>query len=200
MAPAHYKRTAHRGKLLALMLSALFLAFGSFWLLQIMSSDGGGGPVNVGNDPDYIVENFSFVRMAETGKPRYVISGERLTHRPADNSSVIDKPVVQGLNTEHPPMTMTARQALVSQNQNQVDLSGDVDIQRPGAANARPLRVRTEALTFLPDEDIAKTDRAIEMKVGTATAHGVGMVANNATQQVELGGRGKIVFPPRSAR
>lgn len=197
---AQYKRTAHRGKLLALMLSALFLAFGSFWLLQIMSSDGGGGPVNVGNDPDYIVENFSFVRMAETGKPRYVISGERLTHRPADNSSVIDKPVVQGLNTEHPPMTMTARHALVSQNQNQVDLSGDVDIQRPGAANARPLRVRTEALTFLPDEDIAKTDRAIEMKVGTATAHGVGMVANNATQQVELGGRGKIVFPPRSAR
>lgn len=197
---AQYKRTAHRGKLLALMLSALFLAFGSFWLLQIMSSDGGGGPVNVGNDPDYIVENFSFVRMAETGKPRYVISGERLTHRPADNSSVIDKPVVQGLNTEHPPMTMTAQHALVSQNQNQVDLSGDVDIQRPGAANARPLRVRTEALTFLPDEDIAKTDRAIEMKVGTATAHGVGMVANNATQQVELGGRGKIVFPPRSAR
>ncbi|TQK04918.1 LPS export ABC transporter periplasmic protein LptC [Herbaspirillum sp. SJZ107] len=200
MAPAHYKRTAHRGKLLALMLSALFFAFGSFWLLQIMSSDGGGGPVNVGNDPDYIVENFSFVRMAETGKPRYVISGERLTHRPADNSSVIEKPVVQGLNTEHPPMTMTAQHALVSQNQNQVDLSGDVDIQRPGAANARPLRVRTQALTFLPDEDIAKTDRAIEMKVGTATAHGVGMVANNATQQVELGGRGKIVFPPRSAR
>ncbi|RYF01597.1 MAG: LPS export ABC transporter periplasmic protein LptC [Oxalobacteraceae bacterium] len=197
---AQYKRTAHRGKLLALMLSALFFAFGSFWLLQIMSSDNGGGPVNVGNDPDYIVENFSFVRMAETGKPRYVISGERLTHRPADNSSVIDKPVVQGLNTEHPPMTMTAQHALVSQNQNQVDLSGDVDIQRPGAANARPLRVRTEALTFLPDEDIAKTDRAIEMKVGTATAHGVGMVANNATQQVELGGRGKIVFPPRSAR
>jgi lipopolysaccharide export system protein LptC len=197
---AQYKRTAHRGKLLALMLSALFLAFGSFWLLQIMSSDDGGGPINVGNDPDYIVENFSFVRMAETGKPRYVISGERLTHRPADNSSVIEKPVVQGLNTEHPPMTMTAQHALVSQNQNQVDLSGDVDIQRPGAANARPLRVRTEALTFLPDEDIAKTDRAIEMKVGTATAHGVGMVANNATQQVELGGRGKIVFPPRSAR
>ena len=197
---AQYKRTAHRGKLLALMLSALFFAFGSFWLLQIMSSDNGGGPVNVGNDPDYIVENFSFVRMAETGKPRYVISGERLTHRPADNSSVIEKPVVQGLNTEHPPMTMTAQHALVSQNQNQVDLSGDVDIQRPGAANARPLRVRTQALTFLPDEDIAKTDRAIEMKVGTATAHGVGMVANNATQQVELGGRGKIVFPPRSAR
>lgn len=200
MAPATYKRTAHRGKLLALLLVGVFCAFGSFWLAQIIGNNDNGGPVNVGNDPDYIVENFSFVRMAETGKPRYVISGERLTHRPADNSSVIEKPVVKGLNTEHPPMTMTAAHALVSQNQSQVDLSGNVDIQRPGAANARPLRVRTEALTFLPDEDIAKTDRAIEMKMGTATTHGVGMVANNATQQVDLGGRGKIVFPPRAAR
>jgi lipopolysaccharide export system protein LptC len=200
MAPAHYKRTAHRGKLLALLLTGAFFAFGSFWLAQIMGGGGAGGRVDVGNDPDYIVENFSFVRMAETGKPRYVISGERLTHRPVDNSSVIEKPVVQGLNTEHPPMTMTANRALVTQNQSQIDLSGNVDIQRPGNASAKPLRVRTEALTFLPDEDIARTDRAIEMKVGSATATGIGMLANNATQQVNLGGRGKITFPPRTAR
>jgi len=200
MAPATYKRTAHRGKLLALMLVGVFFTFGSFWLAQIMGGNDNGGPVNVGNDPDYIVENFSFVRMAETGKPRYVISGERLTHRPADNSSVIEKPVLQGLNTAHPPMTTTAERALVSQNQSQVDLTGNVDIRRPGSATAKPMRLRTEALTFLPDEDIAKTDKAVEMHVGASTATGVGMVANNATQQVELGGRGKIVFPPRNAR
>jgi len=200
MAPGHYKRTAHRGKLLALLVTGAFFAFGSLWLVQIMGGDDSGTRVDIGNDPDYIVENFSFVRMAETGKPRYVISGERLTHRPADNSSVIDKPVVQGLNTEHPPMTMTAQRALVSNNQSQVDLSGNVDIQRPGNAGAKPLRLKTEALTFLPDDEIAKTDRAVEMKVGSATATGTGMVANNATQQVELGGRGKIVFPPHAAR
>jgi lipopolysaccharide export system protein LptC len=198
MAPATYKRTAHRGRLLALMLAGLFCAFGSFWLLQIMSrDDGGGAGVNVGNDPDYIVENFSFVRMSETGQPRYVISGERLTHRPADNTSVIEKPVVQGLNTEHPPMTMTAEHGLVSQNQNQIDLTGSVDIQRPGRGATQPLRIRTEALTFLTDEDIAKTDKPIDMKLGSASVTGVGMVANNATQQVQLGGRGQIIYPPR---
>jgi len=200
MAPGQYKRTAHRGKLLALLVTGAFFTFGSLWLVQIMGSGGDSGRVDVGNDPDYIVENFSFVRMAETGKPRYVISGERLTHRPNDNSSVIEKPVVQGLNTEHPPMTMTAEHALVSQNQSQVDLTGNVDIRRPGAANAKPMRMRTQALTLLPDEDIARTSQPIEMKVGGTTATGTAMVANNATQQMDLSGRGKITFPPRAAR
>jgi lipopolysaccharide export system protein LptC len=199
MAPGHYKRTAHRGKLLALLVIGVFITFGSFWLSQIMSSDGGSGRVDVGNDPDYIVDNFSFVRMAETGKPRYVISGERLTHRPTDNSSVIEKPVVQGLNTEHPPMTTTADHALVTQNQSQVDLTGNVDIQRPGSGKTQPLRIRTEALTFLPDEDIAKTDAPVRMTHGGATMTGVGMVVNNATQQLRAG-RGEATFPPRPAR
>jgi len=196
MAPANYKRTAHRGKLLALMLIGLFCAFGSFWLMQIMGRDDNGPNVNAGNAPDYIVENFSFVRMAETGKPRYVISGERLTHHPADNSSVIDKPVMQGLNTEHPPMTSTADRALVTQNQSQVDLVGNVDIRRPGSGKAQPMHIRTEALTFLPDEDIARTDKPVQGTLGGATMNGVGMVANNATQQLQVG-RGHIIYPPR---
>jgi len=199
MAPATYKRTAHRGKLLALMLTGLFCAFGSFWLMQIMGRDDNGPNVNAADAPDYIVENFSFVRMAETGKPRYVISGERLTHRPSDNSSVIDKPVMQGLNTEHPPMTTTAERALVTQNQSQVDLVGNVDIRRPGSGKAQPMQVRTEALTFLPDEDIARTDKPVAIKLGSATMTGVGMVANNATQQIHAG-RGEATFPPRQAR
>jgi len=194
------KRTAHRWRLLALMMAAVFFAFGSFWLVQVMRGDDRGPNVEVGNDPDYIIDNFSFVRMSETGQPRYVISGERLTHRPADNTSVIDKPVVQSMSIEHPRMTITASTAHVNQDQNQIDLAGNVDISRPGNATTQPLRIRTEALTVLPDEDIAKTDKPIEMKLGASVVTGVGMVANNATMQLTMGGRGRIISPPRTAR
>jgi lipopolysaccharide export system protein LptC len=194
------KRTRHRWRLLALMLTALFFAFGSFWLVQVMRGEAQGPNVNVGNDPDYIIDNFSFVRMSETGQPRYVISGERLTHRPNDNTSDIDKPVVQSMSIEHPSMTMTADKAHVNQDQNQIDLTGNVDISRPGSKTSDPLRIRTEALTVLPDEEISKTDKPIQMTLGAASATGVGMVANNATQQLTLGGRGRIVYPPRGQR
>jgi lipopolysaccharide export system protein LptC len=101
---------------------------------------------------------------------------------------------------------MTSEHAHINQNQNQIDLSGNVDIQRPGAPaqpgrNAtQPLRIRTEALTVLPDDEIAKTDKPVDLKLGETSASGVGMVVNNATQQVQMGGRGKIVLPPRAAR
>jgi lipopolysaccharide export system protein LptC len=138
--------------------------------------------------------------MSETGQPRYVISGERLTHRPADDTSEIDKPVVQSMSTDRPRMTMTANTAHVNQSQNRIDLVGNVDISRPGSKTSQPLRIRTEALTVLPDEEISKTDKPIEMQLGAASVTGVGMVANNATQQVTLGGRGQIIYPPRAAR
>lgn len=194
------KRTAHRWRLLALMLAAVFFAFGSFWLVQVMRGDDQGPNINVGNDPDYIIDNFSFVRMSETGQPRYVISGERLTHRPADNTSIIDKPVVQSMTVTHPRMTITANSAHVNQDQNQIDLSGNVDISRPGNAIAQPLRIRTEALTVLPDDEIARTDKPVDMKLGASSVTGVGMVVNNATQQMQLGGRGELIYPPRGKR
>jgi len=185
----------------------LFFAFGSFWLLQVMQGGEGGGPnINAGNEPDYIIDNFSFVRMTETGRPRYVISGARLTHHPVDNTSEVDKPTVQSMTVEHPRMTMTAEHAHINQNQNQIDLSGNVDIQRPGSvaqpgmAAAEPLRIRTEALTLLTDDEIAKTSKPIQMTLGNATVTGVGMVANNATQQIDLGGRGHVTYPPRQPR
>jgi lipopolysaccharide export system protein LptC len=35
------------------------------------------------------------------------------------------------------------------------------------------------------------------MTLGAATANGIGLVAENPTQKLHLGGRGQIVYPPR---
>ena len=143
--------------------------------------------------------------MTEAGQPRYVISGERLTHHPADNTSEIDKPVVQSMTVEHPRMTMTAERAHIYQNQSQIDLAGNVDIRRPGAvarpgmAASQPLRIRTEAVTLLTDDEIAKTDKPVRITLGAASMSGVGMTVNNATQQLRAG-RGETIYPPRQPR
>jgi lipopolysaccharide export system protein LptC len=52
----------------------------------------------------------------------------------------------------------------------------------------------------LTDDEIAKTDRPIHMTLGKASVDAVGMVANNATQQIALGGRGSATYPPRQPR
>jgi len=194
-----YKRTAHRWNLLVVMVVGVFFAFGSFWLLQLMQSSDPdaqlGGPPN---EPDYIVENFSFLRMTENGQPSYLISGKRLEHIPQGDVSYVDTPLLRGVEPGRPPMTVNAKNARIYHEEHRVELLGDVDLQRPKTAAAEALRVRTQALTVLPDEEIMKTDQPIDMQLGAATARGTGMVANNATQQLHLSGRGQIVYPPRA--
>lgn len=197
----NYRRTAHRWKLLAIMMIATFGAFGSFWLVQVMEGEDAdgrlGGPQN---EPDYIVENFSFVRMTPEGKPSYVVSGKRMAHTPQGDVSLVEAPVMQGLTPGRPRMTIVANRARIHHQEHRVELLGNVDIQRPATPSSEALRVQTQALTVLPDEEILKTDQPIRMQLGAATATGTGLVANNATQQLRVASRGQIVYPPRAQR
>jgi lipopolysaccharide export system protein LptC len=197
MPNSHNKRTAHRWPLIGLMLGGVFLALGSFWLVQVMQDPETAGANAKSSEPDYIVENFSFVRMTPGGQPGYVISGASLAHRPDVDVSDIDKPVMHNMTPGKPPMTVTAKTAKVLHVQNQVDLAGNVDVQRPGSATTQALHIRSEALTALPDDEIIKTALPVDILLGTATLKGVGMEANNAKQTLHVASQGQIVYPPR---
>jgi lipopolysaccharide export system protein LptC len=194
------KRTAHRWRLSLIMLIAIVFALGTFWLVQVVNQSGQQAQEDQHrNEPDYIVERFSFVRMNKAGQPAYIIAGDKLTHRPVDDSSLIDKPTVHSLAGDQPPMNMRADTANVDQDNTRVRLNGNVDVIRPATPKASALRMTTSALTVFPDEDRMETDKPVELHLGGSTANGVGMTANNATRQVQLGGRGQLNLPPRPA-
>ena len=200
MVNTHNKRTAHRWPVIGMLLGGTFLALGSFWLVQVMQNQEEQLAAAKSSEPDYIVENFSFVRMGPTGQPRFVISGARLAHRPDVDVSDIDKPVMRSMTADRPHLTVTANTAHVLNAQNQVDMVGNVVAQRPASARTQALHVQSEALTALPDEDIIKTDQPVEIKLGTATLKGVGMQANNATQTLHVASRGQLVSQPRTPK
>ncbi len=190
------QRTAHRWRLLLVLTLGTFVAFGSFWLLEVMRRDdpklGGGDP----SEPDYIVEKFSFVRMTPDGKPRYLFYGAKLTHHPEGDVSDVERPIMQNMTAGQEPMKMNALQARIRHQQNEVDLIGKVDIERAASPGAKYLRLKTEALTVYPDEERMRSDQKVDMTLGETTVTGAGMEANNATQQIEFKGRGRIVAPP----
>ena len=195
------KRTAHRWPLLITITIGVFLALGSFWLLQIMErGDNQIDQAAAGDEPDYIVEKFSFVRMTPEGKPRYLFYGAKLTHRPLGDVSEVEQPMLQSMTPGQATMTIKSQKAHIRHEENTVDLLGKVDVHRPAAGAARELRMKTEALTVLPDEDRMESAVRVDMALGAATISGVGMKANNATRQVQFGGRGQIIVPPKAAR
>ncbi len=195
-----HKRTAHRWRLITIMVVGGFLAFGSYWMVHLMeNSDATLDSDAFKNEPDYIVEKFSFVRMTPEGKPHYVLSGAKLTHRPVNDSSDVELPVLQNIAPGAPPMTIVAQRARIVNAGNQVDLNGKVDIQRPASPTTRSLRLRTEKLTVFPDEDRMQSDQQVTMQLGDTVVTGTGMRANNATRQIHFASRSQIVDPPGAA-
>jgi lipopolysaccharide export system protein LptC len=194
------KRTAHRWRLSMTLVIGVFVACGTFWLVQLLNR---GEEEMLAdkrlNEPDYIIERFSVVRMTKDGKPSYIVAGDKLVHRPIDDASEIDKPVVRNLSSTHPPMDMTAERARVDENNTRVQLKGNVKIDRAAQGKSPAMQMTTQALTVYPDEDRMETDQPVQIVQGGATATGTGMKANNATRQVQLLGRGMIVYPPKNA-
>jgi lipopolysaccharide export system protein LptC len=198
MKPAH-KRTAHRGRLATIMTLGVAFALGSFWLVQVINQgDLGRQGEGVQNEPDYIVEQFSFVRMTPAGKPRYIVSGDKLTHRPVGDISDVERPVVQNMSTVRQGMTMNAQRGRIDHGKNVVDLAGKVEIERAASPGVKHLTMKTEQLTVFPDEERMTSDQEVTMTLGAASVRGVGMQADNAAQTVHFSNNGQIVYPPRA--
>jgi lipopolysaccharide export system protein LptC len=194
-----HKRTAHRWRLATTLITGSVVALGSFWLVQVINRGALPGPADgLKTEPDYIVEKFSFVRMTLDGKPRYIISGDKLTHRPSDDSLDVVRPVVLNIASAQPPMTMNAKAAHIDKAANVVELTGDVDIRRPPLGTAQAMTLQTDALTLFTDEDRMETRQPFQLVVGSTTVAGVGMKANNATGRLDVQSRMQLNFPPRA--
>ncbi len=191
-----HKKTAYRWHLTIVLTVGVAFALGSLWLVQVMhnSADGQTGDAS-NNEPDYIVERFSFVRMTTEGKPRYIISGAKLTHRPVDDSAEIELPMVQSLSAEQPPMLMHAQRARIDHGRSELHLMGNVDIERAESKLGQHLRLQTEALTIFPDDDKMETDQPVSLMLGGSTLTGVGMQANNATGEMSVKNKVHIAYP-----
>ena len=58
--------------------------------------------------------------------------------------------------------------------------------------------LKTEYLLLLPDEDIARTDKPVEITMGQSIMTGTGMIANNATQEFQLLHNVRGTYQPRT--
>lgn len=194
-------RTAHRLRLTLMLVLAGALALGSFWVLELMRKSAEDSlPQAVRSEPDYFVENFSFVKMSPSGSARYQISGQRLTHYPLDNSYEIRQPHIHSQGDARLPLTMQAQRARVEDANSKIHLYDKVEIDRPASDNTAPFHLASEYLLFLPDDDLMQSDQTVHLTLGKSTLTGAGLFANNATRELRLSGNVRGVFqaaPPK---
>lgn len=192
-------RTGSTIRVIALIALTAALALGSLWLVQVMERRTEDSlPQPVRTDPDFYVERFNFVRMAKTGEARYNLTGSDMKHYPADDSYVVQNPVMHSYGKDRPPMVSSSRYATVQNDNTEIRMYDNVHIDRPASATKPRFQLKTSYLLLLPDEDVMKTPKPVELQQGASVLTGVGMYANNTTGEFQLDGdvKGRYQAPP----
>lgn len=194
-------RSANRFRFAVVLALGAALALGSFWVLEVMRKGiVDTMPDSPRTEPDIYAEKFNFVRISRSGDAQYSISGERLIHRPEDNSFEIELPVVNSVSAARPPMTTRAQRARVEDDYSKVHLYKDVEVNRPATTVSQHFQLKSEYLLLLPDEDAMKSDKPVDMMLGTSKLRGTGMYANNATRELRLSSDVHALYhPPASS-
>ena len=173
-----------------LVLSVGLISLASYWALEIIRSQNNEGTKKVRTRPDYYVEHFNFVKMTPEGQNKYRIVGTKLVHYPEDDHADITLPVITNLDPTQPPITARAERAtlknMASQTENEVHFYEKVVINRPKTDKAEHLQLKTDYLVSYPDKKIAETNFPVEIISGNTITTGVGMKANEATQQIQI--------------
>jgi lipopolysaccharide export system protein LptC len=176
------------------MLAAL-----TYWLDQIAHPDIPARDAPGRNDPDYIVEGLSAMSMDETGAASYALSAARMLHFPEDDSTLMSRPRFISYGSAKAPVTITAKEAVVSANGENVYFQDDVRVTRAAYGNNSELVVQTAFLHVIPDANIAKTDRPVTITEAATTVTATGFELNNETHVIKLHSDVRGTYDPGKA-
>jgi lipopolysaccharide export system protein LptC len=194
-------RSINRFRLTVIIVLTAVIALASFWVVEVMRRTAGDTQVNrPAGEPDFYVEKFNFVKTSPTGQVQYHISGERLTHYPDNGSYVIQNPIVNSIAQEGPPMMTRADRAIVNNNQTQIHLYDNVVSERPASQQTSYFRLRSNHMLILPEKDLMRTDKPVEVLFDQSRLTGTGMVANQATREVQILSNSRAVYQPPAAQ
>lgn len=192
-----YTLTADRFRTWLAVILLAILALASFWILELMrrNDTDGNSRSSARSEPDYYVEKFSFIRLPNNGQVNYHIAGDRLSHHPLNDDFEIQQPRIHSFDVDKVPLNIRADRAVIEQKNlqitparenDQIHLQGNVQAERPESASSKYMKLQSEYLLLLPNENKMKTDQAISLITNSAEIHAIGMNADNATQQIHL--------------
>jgi len=168
-----------------LILLAL-LASLSFWLDRKVQPPARLPQGNTRHDPDFFIEGFSAVKMNPDGTRRYALAAKRMVHYPDDNSTQLELPRLIYFDYERAPVTIRSETAEVEHGGDDVYFRDDVQIIRSAYGPNAEIGMFTSFLHVIPDKDLAKTDKPVQLVEGNSTASSVGLEFNNATREIKL--------------
>ena len=183
-----------------LLLAAL--AALTFWLDRVVQPQPvtRDGPLR--HDPDYYVDGLTAISLDASGRTKHTLIAQKMTHYPDDDTTLLVAPKYVTNITAGSTVTVTARDALLSADGENIYFKNEVRVVRAPAAGKSELVLETNYLHLIPDENIATTDQPVRITDGNAVVTASGLELNSETRILNLRGRVKGVYtqPSRAPR
>lgn len=190
----------HWGSALFPLSLLLVLTMLTFWLryateLPELRHDGKNR-----HDPDYIISDGTLRKLDQTGQLTYTLKATDIRHYPDDDTTDLVKANLVYLYPKKPTVTMSAERGHLNKGGEQVDLYGDVRINRAASGKYEAMNAYMAELTVLPDDEKAFTKSPVLITQGKSWIKGVGMQVDNRAQTYVLESQAFAVLESKQAK
>ena len=158
----------------------------TYWLERVIESN---EPDLVGpsrSDPDIIVNDISATSLDQAGKAEYSLTAKKMVHYPDDDATLITEPRFVAYTGAEAPVSVTAKQGVVSAKGDHVYFQDDVRVVRAAYDDQSALSLRTSFLHVIPEAHLAKTDRQVTIIDDATVVTAVGLELNTETRELKL--------------
>lgn len=184
-----------RGSLWLPFAILLLLALLSFWIERSVHGTGEDGqPGSV--EPEGIMENFEAMRTDPSGQPQYRLSAARLKHYTGNKLTELESPRFVQLDPEAGEVRAAAKLATISADGEEVDLSGDVVVERAARPGQSVMVLRSAQLLIFPNRDLLRSPGPVQLQDGTRTVYAGAMEYDAARRVIKLSGRVQARYVP----
>jgi lipopolysaccharide export system protein LptC len=183
--------------IIAIALLAIVTAT-SYWYSRVMRMPESAEPPRPGT-PDIVVDRVVLTQFDDQGRARNKLFGEQLRHFAQNDDIEITAPLLVSLRPDQPRVEARANSAHVENAAERIYLNGDVVITRAAFGGEPQLRMSTDYLLVLPDEDRYRSDRPVTLTRGDSSIRANAMDFDNIARTVVLTGAVRSVIEPRPA-
>ncbi len=169
--------------ILAVVIAA---AAGSAWLLQRLSAVQNTGTAIDYHEPDYYLEDFTTVTMAEDGTPKHKLYAVYLAHYADNDTSEMLKPTMEIFRTDRLPVYIKADKGWATAGNEVVFLQGAVRLWEYDEAGNYVMQVETSEVQVLLNDEYAETDNYARITTSDSIITGTGMRAFLPDSRLEI--------------
>ncbi len=169
------------------------LAALTFWLDQAAQPSSAYQNNEQDQQPDYIFEDISGVRMDHVQAAQQNYYAEKMLQFLPDDKTYFERVRFFSNEPDKPVVRVNADHAELLDGGVNVQLTGHVKVVRGNDEDVEKLTMTTHALQLIPNQRLARTDQPVVITRMNTTVNGVGLEFNNRTDQMKLLSRVRAV-------